>query len=109
MIDMVVCKDWKVWEPKGGREAGRKFYIKTVYKPKESGVGLHDIIKSSIRNNKVYMHKSTITDYQFTNNCRDLNAAEFENVSILDYKYDEYKTHWINMRIKKKAKRMLLE
>ena len=109
MIDLVVGKTWQMWEPKKGRYAGRKFYIKAVLKPVEAGSGLHDIIKSSIKGSKIYMHKSTITDHQFINNCRSLNPREVENIPLLEDKYKEYKNHRVNLRTKKQAKRMLLK
>lgn len=100
---------WKIWEPKRGRYSGKKFYILNVVSPIESRGDLVDIIKARVDGTKIYMHKTNITLYQFDTNCRDLDEDERLNVSILNDRLYDYKDHWVNMRIKKMAKEMLLK
>lgn len=108
MINLVVCDSWKVWEPKRGRHGGQKIFIRWIKHPKDSKICL-DAIISKIKDDTVYMHKGQITLYQAQNNVRDLEEEEeYENIPILDKKLEEYKKHWVWMRTKKTAKRMLL-
>ena len=109
---------WYKWTPHKGRYARRTVYVSIVTSPRDTretvyGTGAMGAILATYTNDKLYMHKGQITEYQFENNTRPLNNWPSEEnmqlVEDLDEKFEEYRVVWENKRLVKDAKKLLMK